>query len=143
MSSDSDHTVMASAAPYTLTETDRTGIVMIITLSSILIMLLVLATKIILTRHIPTRYLFDQILLVAAVCQVVETSLTVCAVNLGLGQHENTLDHDAVERISQVYMPRPHSYIPFHPCLATLLALYHGLSYLCLFRCSTYRPCLE
>lgn len=100
------------AAPlYALTDRDHSAIIVLVTIVSSLVSFAALAIKIALTRHIPTRYFFDYILLAAVSCLFIETILITYAAHIGLGRYEESLDRTTVEQINQVF------YISIHPIL--------------------------
>lgn len=98
-----DSTTTVTPPLYEYSSDDHSSIIIIVTAVSSLVMLTTLAVKIILTRKVPARFLFDKILLAAASTLFVQGVLTLVAAHLGLGKRQTPAA--GVDEIRQVNSP--------------------------------------
>lgn len=91
---------------YAYTSDDHSALVVIVTIVASLCMLTVIAAKISLHRSIPSRNLFDFLLLASVPPLVGQTVLMAYAARLGLGKNWDDVDAEAADRILLVNTAR-------------------------------------
>lgn len=95
----------SESALYAFTSDDHSALVMIVTIVASLCMLTVVGAKVSLHRKIPSRNLFDFILLAGVLPLVSQTVLMAYAARLGLGKDWDEVDAVTTDRILQVRGP--------------------------------------